>query len=134
MAAAREGTAVHHSRRFRHIGSCDFKSNVPARRAEIAFQAPRERQYFCNYAGLQPVPGGRPGGRSQVCALHGGAELAGRFEEISKRAPSRKQRREFIRSAFAEYELRVGDVRVFYRVRGELVEVVLIGVKKSNRL
>jgi mRNA-degrading endonuclease RelE of RelBE toxin-antitoxin system len=37
-------------------------------------------------------------------------------------------------SAHAEYELRVGDVRVFYRVRDELVEVVLIGVKKGNRL
>ncbi len=37
-------------------------------------------------------------------------------------------------SAYAEYELRVGDVRVFYRVRDELVEVVLIGVKEGNRL
>jgi mRNA-degrading endonuclease RelE of RelBE toxin-antitoxin system len=37
-------------------------------------------------------------------------------------------------SAHAEYELRVGDLRVFYRVRDELVEVVLLGVKEGNRL
>src|SRR5260370_22823632 len=37
-------------------------------------------------------------------------------------------------SAYAEYELRFGDVRVFYRVRDELIEVVLIGVKEGNRL
>ena len=37
-------------------------------------------------------------------------------------------------SAHAEYELRIGDVRVFYRVRDEVVEVVLIGVKRGNRL
>jgi len=29
-------------------------------------------------------------------------------------------------SPHAEYELRLGDARVFYRVRGEIVEVVLI--------
>lgn len=37
-------------------------------------------------------------------------------------------------SAHAEYELRLGPWRVFYRVRGRLVEVVLIGEKKGNRL
>ena len=37
-------------------------------------------------------------------------------------------------SAHAEYELRLGDVRVFYRVRDELVEVVLIGKKRGDRL
>ena len=37
-------------------------------------------------------------------------------------------------SAHAEYELRLGDYRVFYRVRGEIVEVVLIGEKRGNRL
>ena len=37
-------------------------------------------------------------------------------------------------SAFADYELRRGDVRVFYRVSGEMVEVVLIGEKRGNRL
>jgi hypothetical protein len=34
----------------------------------------------------------------------------------------------------ADYELRLGDMRVFYRVRGEIVEVVLIGEKRGNRL
>ena len=37
-------------------------------------------------------------------------------------------------SAHTEYELRLGDVRVFYRVREEVVEVVLIGKKRGNRL
>ena len=37
-------------------------------------------------------------------------------------------------SPYAEYELRLGDVRVFYRVRDETVEVVLIGRKQGNRL
>ena len=34
----------------------------------------------------------------------------------------------------AEYELRLGDIRVFYKLRGEVVEVVLIGEKRDNRL
>jgi hypothetical protein len=37
-------------------------------------------------------------------------------------------------SAAADYELRLGDIRVFYRVRDEIVEVVLIGHKRGNRL
>jgi mRNA-degrading endonuclease RelE of RelBE toxin-antitoxin system len=37
-------------------------------------------------------------------------------------------------SPHAEYELRLGDFRVFYRVRDEIVEVVLIGEKRGNRL
>jgi mRNA-degrading endonuclease RelE of RelBE toxin-antitoxin system len=37
-------------------------------------------------------------------------------------------------SAHADYELRLGDVRVFYRVREEIVEVVLIGKTRGNRL
>jgi mRNA-degrading endonuclease RelE of RelBE toxin-antitoxin system len=30
--------------------------------------------------------------------------------------------------------LRLGDVRVFYRIRDETVEVVLIGERRGNRL
>ena len=37
-------------------------------------------------------------------------------------------------SDHADYELRLGDVRVFYRVQDELVEVVLIGKKQGDRL
>ena len=37
-------------------------------------------------------------------------------------------------SPYADYELRLGDVRVFYRVQGEVVEVVLIGRKRGGRL
>jgi mRNA-degrading endonuclease RelE of RelBE toxin-antitoxin system len=37
-------------------------------------------------------------------------------------------------SAHAEHELRLGDYRIFYRVRGEIAEVVLIGQKRGNRL
>jgi hypothetical protein len=37
-------------------------------------------------------------------------------------------------SELAEFELRVGSLRVFYRVRGEEVQVVLIGEKRGERL
>jgi hypothetical protein len=37
-------------------------------------------------------------------------------------------------SEHAEFELRVGDIRAFYRVAGALVEIVLIGRKVRNAL
>lgn len=37
-------------------------------------------------------------------------------------------------SELAEFELRVGNWRAFYRVRGEEVQVVLIGEKRGERL
>jgi mRNA-degrading endonuclease RelE of RelBE toxin-antitoxin system len=37
-------------------------------------------------------------------------------------------------SPHAEYELRLGDLRVFYRIRDKTVEVVLIGEKRGNRV
>ena len=37
-------------------------------------------------------------------------------------------------SELAEFELRVGNWRAFYRVRGEEVQVVLIGGKRGERL
>jgi mRNA-degrading endonuclease RelE of RelBE toxin-antitoxin system len=37
-------------------------------------------------------------------------------------------------SPHAEYELRLGDIRVFYRVPDDVVEVVLIGRKRGDRL
>jgi hypothetical protein len=37
-------------------------------------------------------------------------------------------------SEFAEYELRLGSLRVFYRVVVGRVEVVMIGRKEGNRL
>ena len=37
-------------------------------------------------------------------------------------------------SEHAEYELRLDEWRVFYRVRGGVVEVVLIGEKRGNSL
>jgi mRNA-degrading endonuclease RelE of RelBE toxin-antitoxin system len=37
-------------------------------------------------------------------------------------------------SEFADFELRVGDLRVFYRVVGNQVQVSLIGRKKGNHL
>jgi len=37
-------------------------------------------------------------------------------------------------SEFVDFELRVDDLRVFYRVAGQRVEVVLIGRKKGNHL
>ena len=35
---------------------------------------------------------------------------------------------------FADFELRVDDLRVFHRVAGERVEVALIGRKKGNHV
>lgn len=37
-------------------------------------------------------------------------------------------------SPYAEYELRLEQWRVFYRLRGDLVEVVLIGEKRGDKL
>ena len=37
-------------------------------------------------------------------------------------------------SRFADYELRIGDWRVFYRVVGHTVQVALIGRKRGNVL
>ena len=37
-------------------------------------------------------------------------------------------------SGLAEFELRVGTWRVFYRVHGEEVQAVLIGKKRGERL
>ncbi len=37
-------------------------------------------------------------------------------------------------SVHAEFELRLGDCRVFYRARRDVVEIVMIGEKRGNRL
>ena len=38
-------------------------------------------------------------------------------------------------SQFADYELRLGDLRVFYRIgRGDEIVITVIGVKKGNTL
>jgi len=37
-------------------------------------------------------------------------------------------------SPIADYELRIGDWRVFYRVVEDVVQVVLIGQKRGNAL
>jgi len=37
-------------------------------------------------------------------------------------------------SAVAEFERRVEDLRVFYRVAGDEVQIVLIGRKRGNRI
>jgi mRNA-degrading endonuclease RelE of RelBE toxin-antitoxin system len=57
--------------------------------------------------------------------------------QLQENDPTQESRNKFrLRrlSPYAEYELRPGDVRVFYRVREEIVEVVLIGQKRGNRL
>ena len=62
---------------------------------------------------------------------------AGIREHLAESDPLQGARNKFrLRraSAHAEYELRLGPWRIFYRVRGRLVEVVLIGEKKGNRL
>jgi mRNA-degrading endonuclease RelE of RelBE toxin-antitoxin system len=37
-------------------------------------------------------------------------------------------------SQHAGYELRIGDWRVFYRIQEGLVEVLMVGEKRGNRL
>lgn len=37
-------------------------------------------------------------------------------------------------SPFAEFELRIRSWRVFYRIRDSVVEVIMIGEKRGNRL
>ena len=58
-------------------------------------------------------------------------------QHLQENDPAKETRNKFrLRrpSVAADYELRLGDIRVFYRVRDEIVEVVLIGEKKGNRL
>lgn len=50
------------------------------------------------------------------------------------RATSRNKFRLRRASPYADYELRAGDWRVFYRVEGDLVIVTLVGQKKANLL
>ena len=56
------------------------------------------------------------------------------LEENDPRQESRNKFRLRRASPHAEYELRIGSWRVFYRVIGERVEVLLIGEKKGNAL
>jgi mRNA-degrading endonuclease RelE of RelBE toxin-antitoxin system len=37
-------------------------------------------------------------------------------------------------STYADYELRVDDWRIFYRIEGDMVVVTLLGEKRGNRL
>jgi hypothetical protein len=56
---------------------------------------------------------------------------------LTENSPTEESRNKFrLRrpSAYAEYELRLGAARVFYRVRGDVVERLLIGRKERNRL
>ncbi len=56
---------------------------------------------------------------------------------LSRNSPLEQTRNKFrLRrlSAYAEYELRLGEHRVFYRVRDGIVDVVLIGEKRGDRL
>jgi mRNA-degrading endonuclease RelE of RelBE toxin-antitoxin system len=58
-------------------------------------------------------------------------------EHLAKTDPLRASRNKFrLRrpSEHAEFELRVDPWRVFYRVRGNVVEVVLIGEKTGDKL
>ena len=58
-------------------------------------------------------------------------------KNLAESDPMRRSRNKFrLRRAseHAEYELRLEPWRVFYRVRGSLVEVALIGEKRGNKL
>jgi len=56
------------------------------------------------------------------------------LEENDAAAETRNKFRLRRPSPHADYELRLGDVRGFYRVRDEIIEVVLIGEKRGHRL
>jgi mRNA-degrading endonuclease RelE of RelBE toxin-antitoxin system len=64
--------------------------------------------------------------------LHG-AMLASLGEDDA-RVEARNRFRLRRPSEFVDFELRVDDLRVFYRVAGDQVLVVLIGRKKGNHL
>ncbi len=70
--------------------------------------------------------------KAQQAAVKEGIRL-----QLQENDPTEETRNKFrLRrpSAHADYELRLGDIRVFYRVRDEIVEVVLIGRKRGDRL
>ena len=70
--------------------------------------------------------------KAQRLAIKDGIRL-----HLQENDPAEESRNKFrLRrpSGHADYELRLGDVRVFYRIREETVEVVLIGEKRGNRL
>ncbi len=66
------------------------------------------------------------------------AVLDGVYRHLVEAEPDEATRNKFrLRrsSEFADYELRIGDVRVFYRIEasGEIV-ITVIGIKKGNTL
>lgn len=61
-------------------------------------------------------------------------EIRRHLAEADPRQASRNKFRLRRVSQFAEYELRLGRWRVFYRLRDERVEIVLIGEKRGNTL
>ena len=63
------------------------------------------------------------GTRSRACLEEDDAAVSTR-----NRFPLRRS------SELAHFELRVDDLRVFYRIAGEEVQVALIGRKKGNEL
>jgi mRNA interferase RelE/StbE len=70
--------------------------------------------------------------KTQQAAIKDGVRV-----HLGENDPAEESRNRFrLRRAApqAEFELRVGDLRVFYRISGETVEVVLIGRKQGERL
>lgn len=37
-------------------------------------------------------------------------------------------------SEYAEYELRIDPWRIFYRIREDVVEIIMVGITRGNRL
>jgi mRNA interferase RelE/StbE len=70
--------------------------------------------------------------KTQQAAVKDGVRV-----HLQENDPAEESRNKFrLRRASpqAEFELRIGDVRVFYRISGETVEVVLLGRKQGERL
>ena len=73
----------------------------------------------------------------KLIAFDRGAVLDGVRRHLVDGNPVEKTRNKFRlrhKSDVADYELRMGDLRVFYRVTGHEVIVTLIGVKKRGKL
>ena len=70
--------------------------------------------------------------KTQQAAVKGGVSV--HLPENDPAGESRNKIRLRRVSPHAEFELRIGDLRVFYRIRGEIVEVVLLGRKEGERL
>jgi mRNA-degrading endonuclease RelE of RelBE toxin-antitoxin system len=95
----------------------DYNQFVPKRRVRIAPDAKRQ------FSQLPAADRARLRDAIKACLEEDDAAVSTR-----NRFPLRRS------SELAHFELRVDDLRVFYRIAGEEVQMALIGRKKGNEL